>query len=398
MKRKLAVLAPEHPAVSTTFISREIDALRETGREVVTASVREPSLDTGEDPLVIYQLAPRHLLRFGRTLLRRPCATLFVLLRALAACVERLLRGGRLDARPLVQAIGGIVLAGWLLEKEVEHLHVHFAHVPATIGFVAAETVGISCSVMAHANDLFERPEQLQRKLRLARPFCTISRFNREWLHERFDEPGCGIEVIRMGVPKGMLELERAPVGEARRLLSIGRLVPKKGFDRLIDAFASLVEDHPGLELRIIGDGPERSRLAHQIETRGLAEHVTLLGSCSESEVREELMAADLFVLACLLDPNGDQDGIPVVLMEAMAIGVPVVTTRLSGIPELVRDGESGWLTEPGCEQSLAEGLRQALADGEERRSRAIAGKQLVRDQFTSEANARTLVRAIDLA
>jgi glycosyltransferase involved in cell wall biosynthesis len=278
----------------------------------------------------------------------------------------------------------------------VRHIHAHMAHVPATIAMYAARQLGIGFSFTGHANDIFPNRTLLAEKLRRARFAACISEWHREFYRCVSGVPESRLPVVRCGVEipaAAPVEREGVP-----RIVAVGRLMPKKGFDVLVRAVAELRAAGVGVECRIIGAGPQREELAGLIRERGLTGTVALLGAMANERVLDEIAGADLFVLPCRVDPGGDRDGIPVVLMEAMARGVCVISGDLPAIRELVRHGETGLMVSPGEVGPLAAAIRTALADKALRRRVGEQGRAWVADEFSSGVNADRLIAAFTWA
>jgi colanic acid/amylovoran biosynthesis glycosyltransferase len=202
----------------------------------------------------------------------------------------------------------------------------------------------------------------------------------------------CGVQVP---------DVEKPPTGSPKhRFLigSLGRLVEKKGFDVLIEAAGVLKQRGHALELLIAGDGPLRDELMALVEQRQLAQCVTFVGPLSHSAVPAWMATLDAFVLACKPDANGDMDGIPVVLMEAMAQGLPVVSSRLSGIPELVAHQRTGLLAEPGDAQGTATQIERLMASPEYARTLARQGQAHVRNEFGQAVNIDRLLSHMNVS
>jgi len=399
----VAYLAPALTALESTFVYDELFALERRGIRVVPVSVHSPvRYLTGHDEL----LARTHYLYEGgaASTVRRSAAALagnrklrfreaFGLLKADLLSVG-LWHGRKLTYQFLVAA----QLADVLIKQGCQHLHIHFAHVPTQIGMYAAAMAGIPFTVMAHANDIFERAFLLPTKAQRSKKFLTISDFNRAYL-ERCGLPADKLAVVRCGVQVLDLESRQAVARQPRlRIGSLGRLVEKKGFDVLIEAAGVLKQRGHELELLIAGDGPLRDELTALVEQRQLTQCVTFVGALSHSAVPTWMATLDAFVLACKPDANGDMDGIPVVLMEAMAQGLPVVSSRLSGIPELVVDQRTGLLAEPGDVQGTATQIEKLMASPEYAGTLAQQGQAHVRNEFGQAVNIDRLLSHMNIS
>jgi glycosyltransferase involved in cell wall biosynthesis len=282
-----------------------------------------------------------------------------------------------------------VAVARVAARERIDHLHAHFASHPATAAWVVHRLTGIPFSFTAHANDLFVAPVLLDRKLADARFAIAISEYNRRVLLER--RPAARVELVHCGV-----DVERCAwhgLGERApdRVVCVASLLEKKGHTDLIDALALLVERRPGVMLELVGDGPERDRIVRRARERGVDRQVSLLGARSSEQVRATLAEARAFALPSVRLPSGRMEGIPVALMEAMAAGVPVVATRLSGIPELVQDAVTGLLVEPHDPEGLAAALERLLADDALAAELALNARRLVERSFSLKVEAGRL-------
>ena len=405
--RSIAYLAARLPALSETFVYREIRELRRRGWLVSAASLNSPTPAPGggaADPLddlreaLIVLYGRRTAATLGAALLemaRRPGRSATTLITALRDSLhpgEPLSFPGRIKG--VAQAVVALGLARALRTRGVRHVHCHFAHSPATVGMYAAMQLGIPFSFTGHANDLFQRRALLGRKLERARFVACISRWHRAFYSEIYGRDPGKYVVIRCGVDVDVWR-PRDPgyvSGPTFKILTVCRLVEKKGTDTLIEALSSLDRQFRGSwELTIAGDGPDGARLRSLARDLGCHERIRWLGPVENSQVRELLAEADALVLPCRADSSGDRDGIPVVLMEAMACGVPVIAGDLPAIRELV-DGTGSGLLVPGAQAStLAEALTRLRADASLRRSLSIGGRALIEDEYSLSGNVSRL-------
>jgi glycosyltransferase involved in cell wall biosynthesis len=312
-------------------------------------------------------------------------------LSTLAAVLRGALRfSPREAAHELVVFLAAAGLARGAERDGVDHVHAHFASHAATAAWVVHRLAGIPFSFTAHANDLFVAPVLLDRKVADARFAVAISDYNGRLLLQRCPAAR-GPEVIHCGVDGERYGWRGLGDRDPNRVVCVASLFPKKGHVHLIDALALLGERRPDTVLELVGEGPERERILRRARERGVADRVSLLGPRSSDEVRDTLAAARAFVLASVRLPSGRMEGIPVALMEAMASGVPVVATRLSGIPELVQDGVTGLLVEPGDAHGLAAAMARLLDDDELAGRLAAGARELVERSFSLTREAERL-------
>lgn len=255
-------------------------------------------------------------------------------------------------------------LAAQLRQRGIIHIHAHFAGEPAAIARSAAKHVGIGYSISAHAKDIYLTDETLlRRNLQEARFVVTCTSHNAQ--HLRKVAPGVPVAKLYHGIDCARLHPgDPAEALDQPLILSVGRLRTKKGLDVLVDACARLRGRGLGFACEIIGYGPEDDNLRRKISKLGLADRVTLTGKLGHDAVIERMRAAKVFALPCRIDPDGDRDGIPNVILEAMAMGLPVVSTPVSGVPEIITHGSTGHLVPPDDPDALADCLAEILEQG----------------------------------
>lgn len=393
----IAYLAPALTALESTFVYDELFAVENEGFCVVPVSVhRAIKLLVGHDDL----LARTHYLYTGnwirtlvRTLTALPGLCIGDSLRWLAKDVGEIGFWKRQAWKLIFQYVVAVDLAKTLKSSRCQHLHIHFAHVPTQVGMYAAALAGIPFTVMAHANDIFERGLLLVQKAERAKMFLTISEHNRNYLLS-LGLPAEKLAVVRCGVSFQPPAIWPSPIIKASyRIGTLGRLVEKKGVDVLLKAMVGLKKVH----LSIAGDGPLRQELETLAVQLGVSQSVEFVGSLTHSDVATWLAGLDTFVLACKQDSNGDMDGIPVVLMEAMSQGIPVVSTRLSGIPELVMHEHTGLLATPDDAADLAVQISRLLASAELRERLARDARDHVEQEFGQQVNINRLLNHFEL-
>lgn len=376
------------PRRSETFILTELLAQERAGLDVEVFSLR-PSAD-GDAHAALGRLEARvTYVGDGDPTLGEVLLALMPELAAPDRCadVDRMLRMASTEKpRDVLQAVG---LAALVRERGITHLHAHFANVAATVARMAAALAGITYSVTAHAKDIFHEEVEAAKLAAIvedAESVISVSDFN--VAHLRREVPAAAARVHR--VYNG-IELEHFPFSVPRdrppRILAVGRLVEKKGFDDLIEACALLAEDGELFECRIVGEGVMGDELRRQVARRGLEEIVTFTGAASQEQVRAEMTSAAVLAVPCVVGADGNRDGLPTVLLEAMALGTPCVATPVTGIPEVLLDGRTGIEVPQRAPIALASAL--ALVLGAEDLGVALArgARQLIEERFDVDRN-----------
>ena len=404
-RMKIAYIAPELGTLTSTFVYREVEALRKRGYEVVPFSTLRPreKVVSEEARRVVDETDYLYDRSRGRILSEAfaelagnpgPWLRTFgeALLDAATARVPE-----PVDRVKLVwQFMAGAVLAGRLRATGVRHLHAHFAHVPTTIAMYAAAIAGIPFSFTCHANDIFERGTALRQKVNRSRFTACISDFNRHYLTH------LGCNPARMHIVRCAINLDDYAYEPPReldgpvRIFSVGRLVEKKGIFFLVEAASMLRERGHEVQVRVAGDGPLYDELRGMVAKRAMSGYVDLMGSQPQERIRELMRESDLFVLPCVVAKSGDRDGIPVALMEAMAMGVPVVSTTVSGIPELVQHEKSGMLAEPEDSSSLANAIARLILEPRLAAACAREARATMEREFEEGLNAARLGALIE--
>ena len=361
---RIAYLVNQYPMASLTFIRREIAALESMGHHVarfalqrwVDTLVDDADITEADKTRYVKELG---IFRLGVALLWCAIRVPGVFLRTLKLSVQVAARSDRSQLYHLAYLAEACVLRDWLLADGVEHLHVHFATNSTTVAMLAHELGGPGYSFMVHGPGDFDRAVglALDEKVHRADFVTTISNFARSqilrWCHT---QDWAKVKIVRCGLDSDFVGREVAPPCEAPRLVSIGRLSEQKGQLLLVEAAARLAEQGHDFELILIGDGEMRDAIEAAIRHHHLEDKVKLFGWATNAEVIEQLNSSRGLVLASFAE------GLPVVIMEALALGRPVVTTWIAGIPELVRPGINGWLVAPGDVDSLTAAMQQLLA------------------------------------
>lgn len=393
---KIAYLTGEYPRATDTFIQREVAALRGEGFEVLTCSIRR----TGAQHLVgdeQRQEAARsfHVLPAAMNPLTLTRAKLAMLprlarhFRALALAWRTAPKGIKGRLYNLIYFTEALVLAHHLRSNGVQHLHNHIAKSSCTVAMLASELSGIPYSFTLHGPDIFFAPDhrRLDEKIARARFVACISEFCRSQAmvfsaQDHWDKLKiihCGVDPARYG----------AGARDGTRLMFVGRLAAVKGVPVLLQALADARRTRPDLTLTLVGDGPDRAGLETQAQALDLAGAVTFTGYKSQSEVADLLACHDALVLPSFAE------GVPVVLMEAMAARMPVIATAVGGVSELVEDGVTGCLVAPGDGAALTRAILKVIADSTLRQHMGDAGRAKVEAQFTARTEAARLARLL---
>ena len=361
---KIAYLVNQYPAISHTFVRREIRALEDLGVEVERFSMRRVK-DALQDPAdraeaertrVILDRGVRGLASgLVRSALKRP--------RALARAARRAVElGMRSDRGMLYQGAylaEACVLVDWLEQAGVEHVHAHFGTNSASVAMLARELGGPEFSFTTHGPEEFDKPEaiKLGAKVEAARFVAAISSFGRSQIWRRVAAKDWSkVHIVRCGLDAAFLEREPTPVPDVPRVCCVGRLNEQKGHTLLIEAVAKLVREGVDVQLVLVGDGELRGAIEKRIAELGMQANVTITGWASGDVVRREILASRAMVLPSFAE------GLPVVIMEALALGRPVISTYVAGIPELIEPGVCGWLAPAGSVDATAEAIRECLA------------------------------------
>lgn len=396
---RLTYIIGTYPSLTTTFIDREILAARRSGVDVRILSIRRSTSQLSAEQERLRQdvtyLLPVAWLAFVAGHLRLAIFDAWVYWGTLIYLLTRRHPSLRARLMTLLHFAEGVYAAHLLRHIPGDQLHAHFVDRAATVALVASRLLRIPYSVTAHANDIYVSPVLLSEKLGAASSVITCTGYNQAHLVKL----GAGSFDDKVNCIYHGLDLHHYQPSDADRsgkplLLSVGQLKEKKGLNYLIDACRCLQQRGYDFECQIVGAGPLRSQLEAQIREAGLAAMVRLCGALPHAEVIEKLRQANVFVLPCVLSANGDRDGIPNALLEAMAMQLPVISTAISGIPEVVSDGVNGLLVSPADAEALATALARLLDDAALRRDLGLAGRQTVVEQFDVEWNVRRMLAA----
>src|SRR6266480_1058349 len=298
--------------------------------------------------------------------------------------------GRRSDFLRLYQAV---YVGLRLREMGVGHVHAHFAGMAARTAFWINKFFSITFSFTAHANDIFVPTHfevGLDKLVDTARAIITETDHAAQFLRERFPDRASRVHRIYNGLD--LSKFGRADFSSVPPLIiSVGRLIPKKGFSDLIRTCALLAEHGKSFRCEIMGEGPLENDLRNEIAQHGLQRCVILAGTKPQSQLRRRLAAANVFALPSVIDPEGGMDNLPTVIMEAMATGLPVVSTNVGGIPEMVIENETGFLVQPGDAVAMADAVSKIIGDSSVARRLGQSGYERARTLFAIDKNVREL-------
>lgn len=377
---RIAYVLKVYPRFSETFIVNEILAHEAAGTAIEIVALRPPTEGRFHEQLARVRAPVHYLPHQGLKLV-----DFWEQVRAAAAADpafwERFAPASDAEYDAVSQALA---LAALVRARGITHLHAHFASVATTVARMAARLAGVTYSFTAHAKDLYHesvRPDDLRQKLADAAAIVTVSDYNLAYLRGQFGADAARVRRIYNG-----LELPRfpyaAPIARPPRIVAVGRLIEKKGFDVLIDACALLRDQGRPFACQIVGAGEREAALAAQIAAHRLAGQVSLLGPRPQGEVVQLVQGGAVFAAPCVVGEDGNRDGMPTVLLEAMALGTPCVATDVTGIPELIDDGASGLIVPQRDPAALAAAMARLLDDERLRLRLASAARRRIEADF----------------
>ena len=398
---RIGYLVSQYPAASHTFIRREVDALVAQGLPIETFSVRRPGADERRSPedaraygatsYVFPLRIPTLVIRHAAALARHPVRYL----RTFALALRHRAPGARNALWAVFHFLESIYLADQLERRKITHLHNHFANSGATVGLLASSFLELSWSLTLHGISETDYPAGLLLgdKVRHASFVACVSWFGQaqamrisganNW--DKFFVSRCGLELANVRRLRETASRE----ADGASIICVGRLSPEKGHLGLVQAFEKLRARGVDAELILVGDGPERAQIENRVSQSAAAQAVTFLGRLSENTTLARIAEADLLVLPSFME------GLPIVLMEAMALGVPVVAPRVAGVPELVQDGIEGLLFTPSDWSDLADKLEALVLNVQLRSDLAAAASLKIAHEFAIELAVQPLAAAL---
>ncbi|WP_263360068.1 glycosyltransferase family 4 protein [Acidicapsa ligni] len=396
---RIGYLLSRYPAVSHTFFLKEVLGVRDRGLVVETASINPPDRRIEDLPKVEAREAETTFYVKAGGKLSLVCKLLAIVVQHPAVALRGLraafqLGGWDLKGRAfaLFYLAEALLVGRWLRRNSLEHLHVHFGGPVATVGMLTAAAWQIPWSVTLHGPDEFFDQDAfyLRQKIESAAFVICISDFCRsQVLRVSPATTDSRLEVVRLGVdcttlqPRQRTSIPASTSISANgvRIVCTGRMVAAKGHRILLEAVAAMVAAGAELSLVLIGDGPERPSLEAQCRQQGIASYVRFLGAMAHQPTLAEVAQADIFVLASFAE------GLPVALMEAMALGVPCVSTTIAAIPELILDGQNGLLAPPANPYALRIALERLASDPDLRHRLGLAARATVEEQYNLSRN-----------
>ncbi len=393
MPSRIGYVVKRYPRYSETFVVAEIASHEAAGLEVEVFSIMPPN-DTHFQEAIARVRAPVQYIPYHGVKAADFWAALDAAAAALPGFWTAMEAAQGEDALAVFQ---GAQIACAVRERGIEHLHAHFATAAASAARLASHFAKVPYTFTAHAKDIFHdtvRPDDLRRKLSDAGATITVSDFNRDYLQRTYGAAAARVERIYNGLDLALFP-HTSPEERAPLIVAVGRLVEKKGFGDLVEACALLASRGVAFECDIVGTGPLEPPLQALILARHLQQHVHLLGPRPRSEVVALVRDAAAFAAPCVVAADGDRDGLPTVLVEAMALGTPCVSTDVTGIPELLAD-DCGIVVPQRDPASLAAALERVLTDSAVRVRLATRARARVEADFDircTAARLRTIFR-----
>jgi colanic acid/amylovoran biosynthesis glycosyltransferase len=400
-KFRIAYFLSRYPAVSHTFFLKEILGLRSMGFEIEVASVNLPDRPMSAlPPLEAEETGTTYYLK-GTTVWEAIFVIITVTLVNPAVAFRGLrasLRLGHWDIGRKIYAlfymIEAFLLGRWMRQRGLSHLHVHFGGPVATVAMIAAETWGLQYSLTIHGPEEFYDvgDSYLPRKIEQAQFIFCISDFCRSQLMKYCDPAHWGkMHVVRLGVDPEEFKPAIRTANARLEILCVGRLVPAKGQHILLRAFSRLHAKGHAIHLTFVGSGPDLPSLKREVAEDGLEGSVTFLGALNHDETRRRLAEADIFALASFAE------GVPVALMEAMAMGIPCVSTCVAGIPELIQNDRDGLLVPASSVEDLASAIESLVVNAELRERLGANARERVIDEYNLPVNLKILASTFEI-
>lgn len=387
---KVAYILKRYPRYSETFIVNEILAHEAAGLEVEIFALRPPT-DTHFQDAISRVRAPVNYVAYSGVRAPDFWRTMDEVSEVLPDFFSNLEHAKGEEGRDVYQAMEVARLAK---ERGIDHLHAHFGTSAAAVARMAARFSGVPYTFTAHAKDIFHESvehEDLAGKLREAATVVTVSDYNIAYLQDEYGDSAASTVRLYNG-----LDLEKFSFGEKEdsgnpHVVAVGRFVEKKGFSDLLEAAVILKERGSEMKFTFVGSGELEAELRAQRSRLGLEDDVAMPGPMPQRDVMEIVRGATIFAAPCVIGEDGNRDGLPTVLLEAMALGTPCISTDVTGIPEVVRDGETGVIVPQHDPDSLADALQNLADDAGLRERYSRAARELIESEFDIVRNAAAL-------
>ena len=386
---RVGYVLKRYPRLSETFIVNEILAHESAGLPVEIFSLRRPSEEPRHEmvnsvnaPVTYLHSDEIGIKRFW-SMIRQGAERFPNLWQALDATRYE-------NAKETYQALW---LANCVKEKGITHLHAHFASAAANVARLASQLTGISFSLTAHAKDIYSKnvdKSSLCRTLNDANALVTVSDYNVDYIAEQLASVSTQVKRIYNGLPLDNF-VYRSPETRANNIVAVGRLIEKKGFEVLVKACKHIRDRGKEFSCFIIGDGPLRGDLLQLVSDLELSGHIELCGPRPQAETKQYMQQAAAMAVPCVVSGDGDRDGLPTVLMESMALGTPCVSTDVTGIPEIVKDGETGLIVAQHDAQALADAICSLLDNPPLRVELSTAARRLIECEFDIRRNSEIM-------
>jgi glycosyltransferase involved in cell wall biosynthesis len=392
---KIAYILKRYPRYSETFIVNEILAHEAVGLNIEIYALY-PTIDTHFQDLISQVKAPVKYFLTNKLRADDFWQTVEKASYIYPSIWEKLAIAKGEQAKEIYQAL---LIALEAKIRGITHFHAHFATSATTVARLASYFSGIPYTFTAHAKDIFHeyvRYDDFQRKLEDAKAVITVSDYNLHYLQTTYGTAAKIVRRLYNGLDLSQFSFQQ-PNDRPKKIVAVGRLVEKKGFTYLISACKILAQKGCQFTCEIIGNGELETELRSQIEQDNLEAYVSLIGPRPQKELKQELQQAAVFTAPCIIGKDGNRDGLPTVLLEAMALGTPCISTDVTGIPELIRDRDTGLLVAQEDPQSLAIALEELLNDSNLRVSLATSARKLIEREFDIQQNTIQLRQLFEL-
>jgi glycosyltransferase involved in cell wall biosynthesis len=402
---KIGYLLDKFPSVTLTFVLNEITGLIDAGHSVELISLRQPDNDEivhdqytkyGLDKKIYYLSSGKYekstiiivLLKSLKELFTKNMDKFVERAKLILLCYNKEL-GFEMS---LKNFLWSLEISRIINEQDIRHIHLHFASSLVELAYVIHKFIGTTYTFTTHANDIFvDTNPSIEKWADSSKRVVAVSEFNKKYINSNFNINLDKVSLITYGIYLEKIEPTKKYLREPFKIVSISRLVEKKGYNYLIEACKLLKDSNVNILCEIRGEGPQRSVLERMITDNGLQEEVIIGGFIKHEDVFEFIRSGSIFVLPCVRAENNDMDGIPNVLMEAMALEIPTLSTDITGIPELIDNGIDGIIVPQNDSRSLAKAILKVRNDAEFAEKIRKNGREKIRKKFNVEKNVKLL-------